>query len=139
MPTSLKRETPESHFGWPDRAGKSGSAEVVPSTRITVPAFLSQQVGAGKTTLSLHVAYGLAQADQRVLLIGADQQASAYVWSSVREDQPFSVFVAPRRKLHKKVEQWERKDRGRLPQPPAWFAAGELCEAVSSANLLALS
>ena len=44
---------------------------------MTVPAFLNQKGGTGKTTLSLNVAYGLAQAGERVLLIDADQQASA--------------------------------------------------------------
>ena len=44
---------------------------------MTVPAFLNQKSGTGKTTLSLNVAYGLAQAGERVLLIDADQQASA--------------------------------------------------------------
>ena len=71
---------------------------------MTVLAFLNQKGGTGKTTLSLNVAYGLAQADRRVLLIDADQQASANVWSSLREDQPFSVFAAPRKNLHKEVD-----------------------------------
>ena len=71
---------------------------------MTVLAFLNQKGGTGKTTLSLNVAYGLAQTDQRVLLIDADQQASANVWSSLREDQPFSVFAAPRKNLHKEVD-----------------------------------
>ena len=44
---------------------------------MTVLAFLNQKGGTGKTTLSLNVAYGLAQAGDRVLLIDADQQASA--------------------------------------------------------------
>ena len=46
-------------------------------TKMTVLAFLNQKGGTGKTTLSLNVAYGLALTEQRVLLIDADQQASA--------------------------------------------------------------
>ena len=69
---------------------------------MTVLAFLNQKGGTGKTTLSLNVAYGLAQAGERVLLIDADQQASANAWSSLREDQPFSVFAVPRKNLHKR-------------------------------------
>ena len=71
---------------------------------MTVLAFLNQKGGTGKTTLSLNVAYGLAQAGERVLLIDADQQASANAWSSLREDQPFSVFAVPRKNLHKEVD-----------------------------------
>ena len=71
---------------------------------MTVLAFLNQKGGTGKTTLSLNVAYALAHDNQRVLLIDADQQASANAWSSLREDQPFAVVAIPRKNLHKEVE-----------------------------------
>ena len=81
---------------------------------MTILAFLNQKGGTGKTTLSLNVAYGLAQADQRVLLIDADQQASANVWSSLREDQPFSVFAAQGGRA---AERTLRLDRHRRDTP----------------------
>ena len=70
---------------------------------MTVLAFLNQKGGTGKTTLALNVSFGLAQEGDRVLLIDADQQASANVWSSLREDQPFSVVAVPRKNLHQEV------------------------------------
>lgn len=42
---------------------------------MTVLAFLNQKGGTGKATLSLNVAYGLAQSEQRVLLVDVDLQA----------------------------------------------------------------
>ena len=70
---------------------------------MTVLAFLNQKGGTGKTTLSINVAYGLAQSGQRVLLVDADQQASANDWSSLREDHPFSVVAVPRKNLHHEI------------------------------------
>ena len=71
---------------------------------MTVLAFLNQKGGTGKTTLSLNVAYGLAQSGQRVLLVDADQQASANDWASLRaDDHPFSIIAVPRKNLHKEV------------------------------------
>ena len=49
------------------------------------------------------MSFGLAKESARVLLIDADQQASANAWSSLREDQPFSVVAIPRKNLHKEV------------------------------------
>lgn len=70
---------------------------------MTVLAFLNQKGGTGKTTLSINVAFGLAQAGHSVLLVDADQQASANDWSSLREDQPFSVVAIPRKNLHNEI------------------------------------
>lgn len=66
---------------------------------MTVLAFLNQKGGTGKTTLSINVAFGLAQAGRRVLLVDADQQASANDWSSLREDRRFKQLAAERASL----------------------------------------
>ena len=71
---------------------------------MTVLAFLNQKGGTGKTTLSLNVAYGLAQSGQRVLLVDADQQASSNDWASLRaDDHPFGVVSIPRPNLHREI------------------------------------
>ena len=77
--------------------------DIFGETGMTVLAFLNQKGGTGKTTLALNVSFGLARESARVLLIDADQQASANAWSSLREDQPFSVVAIPRKNLHKEV------------------------------------
>ena len=72
---------------------------------MTVLAFLNQKGGTGKTTLSLNVAYGLAQEGERVLLHRRRPAGIANAWSrsSLREDHPFSVVAVPRKNLHKEV------------------------------------
>lgn len=66
-------------------------------------AFLNQKGGVGKTTLSIHLAAELTQRGSRVLLIDADPQGSAMVWSSVRKKSSFSVIGMPKATLHKEI------------------------------------
>ena len=51
-------------------------------------AVIAQKGGAGKTTLSLHIAIALTQMARTVELIDVDPQASAYKWSLQRKDKP---------------------------------------------------
>ncbi len=63
---------------------------------------LNQKGGAGKTTLSLNLAAYFASNNLRTLLVDADPQASALMWSSAREAEPlFPVIGMAKPTLHK--------------------------------------
>lgn len=47
-------------------------------------AVINTKGGVGKTTLSVHVATGLAMQDKKVLLVDADSQRSSYLWMERR-------------------------------------------------------
>jgi len=65
---------------------------------------LNQKGGAGKTTISLHLAHGLARQNYRVLLVDADPQGSSRDWATARQDDaPFSVMGLDRPILHKEL------------------------------------
>lgn len=69
-------------------------------------AILNQKGGVGKTTLSVHVATGLAQRGARVLLVDADPQGSALDWSAMRKGNAlFPVVGIPKATLHKELPQ----------------------------------
>lgn len=63
--------------------------------------FINQKGGVGKTTLSLNVAYLLASAGHKTLLIDADKQNSAGTWASLREETPFQVISLARDNMAK--------------------------------------
>jgi chromosome partitioning protein len=67
--------------------------------------FLNLKGGAGKTTLSTHLASTLSLAGKRVLLIDADVQNSALHWAESREEEPlFPVMGMPTNTLHKQIK-----------------------------------
>ena len=69
-----------------------------------VIAFLNQKGGAGKTTLSIHIATELA-VTARVLLIDADPQGSALDWAAQRDESArFSVVGFPKPVLHREID-----------------------------------
>jgi len=53
-----------------------------------VIAVLNQKGGVGKTTLAIHLAYGLTLRGARVVLVDADPQGSARDWAAVRTREP---------------------------------------------------
>ena len=54
----------------------------------------NQKGGAGKTTVSVHLAVGLARRGYRVALVDTDEQGSAMTWSAqADEDRPFPVTM----------------------------------------------
>jgi chromosome partitioning protein len=67
-------------------------------------AVLNQKGGVGKTTLTLHVAAGLALQGARVLVVDADPQGSARDWAAARTVLPlFPVVGLDRPTLHRDV------------------------------------
>jgi chromosome partitioning protein len=67
-------------------------------------AVLNQKGGVGKTTLTLHVAAGLALQGARVLVVDADPQGAARDWAAARTVPPlFPVVGLDRPTLHRDV------------------------------------
>jgi chromosome partitioning protein len=59
-----------------------------------IVACFNQKGGAGKTTVSIHLAVGLARRGYKVALVDADEQSSAMNWAALAgEDTPFPAAV----------------------------------------------
>jgi chromosome partitioning protein len=66
---------------------------------------LNQKGGAGKTTLSIHIASTLALAGYSVLLIDSDTQRSALDWAATRDKESiFGVVGISTNNVHKEVK-----------------------------------
>ena len=62
-----------------------------------VVAVLSEKGGAGKTTMSIHLAVAAKMAGQDTVIIGLDPQASAADWADRRGESPEAVAIPPAR------------------------------------------
>ncbi|CAB4139693.1 Soj ATPases involved in chromosome partitioning [uncultured Caudovirales phage] len=75
-----------------------------------VIAVLQQKGGAGKTTISTHLARGLQISGKDVLLVDSDPQGSARDWAAVREDQPVTVVGIDRPTIERDLKNIAKKD-----------------------------
>lgn len=55
-------------------------------------AVISQKGGAGKTTMSVHVAVAAAQAGENVVIIDLDPQTNAASWGDLRDAEAPAVY-----------------------------------------------
>ena len=84
-------------------------------------AVVSQKGGAGKTTLSVHLAVAAATAGYSVAVIDLDQQATAAQWADWRNDDTVAVVAAPHGRLLPTLEEARRSevDLVIIDSPPA--------------------
>lgn len=94
--------------------------------------------GAGKTTLALHIAAGLAQDDARVLFVDADSQGSAQDWATARSGKPlFQVISMHRPTIHQDLPKLARGfDHVVIDTPPR--IADVARSALAAADLVVL-
>lgn len=71
-------------------------------TEAMIISVLNQKGGVGKTTIALHIASGLSQQGQRIMLVDADPQGSARDWAAARKSPAaFPVVGMDRPVLHR--------------------------------------
>lgn len=63
-------------------------------------AMVSQKGGSGKTTTAINIAVAAHRADESVLVVDLDMQASAHSWHQAREDKSLPVLPTHHAALH---------------------------------------
>jgi len=95
----------------------------------------SQKGGAGKTTLTVHLAIAAIGRGLSVRVFDGDPQGSAGVWASVRGDSELVRSVQPRQLAEAlKVAKKDRIDLVLIDAPPA--AGPESADLIASADLV---
>lgn len=67
-------------------------------------AVISQKGGAGKTTMSVHVAVAAAQAGENVVIIDLDPQTNAASWGDLRDAEAPAVLAVPPGRLSQALQ-----------------------------------
>lgn len=67
-------------------------------------AIVSQKGGAGKTTMSVHVAVAAAHAGENVVIIDLDPQTNAASWGDLREAEAPAVLAVPPGRLSQALQ-----------------------------------
>lgn len=67
-------------------------------------AVLNQKGGAGKTTISTHLARAFQLSGSNILLIDSDPQGSASDWGAARDDQPVPVVAINRPTIERDIK-----------------------------------
>lgn len=67
-------------------------------------AVISQKGGAGKTTMSVHVAVAAAQAGENVVIIDLDPQTNAASWGDLRDAEAPAVLAVPLGRLSQALQ-----------------------------------
>jgi chromosome partitioning protein len=81
---------------------------------------VNQKGGVGKTTVAVNLAYGLAEAGQRALVVDADPQGSVIQWHSIAAGSEFEVHHLPSPRLKKELKNISRRyDHIVIDSPPA--------------------
>jgi chromosome partitioning protein len=88
----------------------------------------NQKGGVGKSTVTMQLAGSLARRGKKVLVVDADEQATATRWASMSEDTPFPATVvglaAAGAKLHRELQKFvDQYDFILVDCPPSVSAA----------------
>jgi chromosome partitioning protein len=106
-----------------------------------VIAVANQKGGAGKTTTSINLAAGLSDMDYRVLLIDADDQASALNWRNNGGEENrlgFTIVGMPSSSLHKDVPALAKDyDVVVIDCPPGGLSKGNHKDNITRSAILA--